>query len=76
MAIKKTDSGVTNIAGHGTTYHGNLVVGADGINGRICSEMWRIAHSLDLVTTHDKHRLQCQTYFDIRWSKLAFIPSK
>ncbi|KAL5357442.1 hypothetical protein BJX96DRAFT_144476 [Aspergillus floccosus] len=41
--VRKLDGGVCVSTDDGTLYHGDLVVGADGVHSRIRSEMWRLA---------------------------------
>jgi FAD dependent monooxygenase len=43
VSIRTTHSGVSVFTADGGTYHGNLVVGADGVHSITRSEMWRIA---------------------------------
>lgn len=41
--VRKVDNGVCVSTDDGTLYHGDLVVGADGVHSRMRSEMWRLA---------------------------------
>ncbi|KUL81853.1 hypothetical protein ZTR_09748 [Talaromyces verruculosus] len=43
----------------GQCYHGDLIVGADGVHSRIRSEMWRLADSMnpELITPKEKKSL-------------------
>lgn len=43
-SISSNKSGVSVYTEDGTAYHGDLVVGADGVHSVVRSEIWRIAH--------------------------------
>lgn len=42
--VKLSDSGVTVRTSDGSSYSGDILVGADGIHSTVRSEMWRIAN--------------------------------
>ncbi|GFG08484.1 FAD-dependent urate hydroxylase [Aspergillus udagawae] len=46
ISAEREDSDLMRVTTHdGSVYHGNLVVGADGVHSRVRAEMWRLANS-------------------------------
>ncbi|XHF96424.1 hypothetical protein AWENTII_000062 [Aspergillus wentii] len=41
--IRPSDNGISVVTDDGTVYHGDLVVGADGVHSKVRSEMWRLS---------------------------------
>ncbi|KAL4877623.1 hypothetical protein BJY04DRAFT_230591 [Aspergillus karnatakaensis] len=60
--IEKTDEGVSVRTADGSSYHGTIVVGADGVHSRVRSEMWRLADSVspELITLREKQGLTAE----------------
>ena len=44
IEISQDNSNVSVITADGMTYHGDLVVGADGVHSAVRSEMWRLGN--------------------------------
>lgn len=44
--VDMTDGGVVVKTTDGSSYHGDILVGADGIHSTVREEMWRIANKL------------------------------
>jgi 2-polyprenyl-6-methoxyphenol hydroxylase-like FAD-dependent oxidoreductase len=44
--VDMNDDGVTVQTSDGSTYRGDILVGADGIHSTVRGEMWRIAHEM------------------------------
>ncbi|KAL6230478.1 hypothetical protein BDW75DRAFT_234371 [Aspergillus navahoensis] len=42
VEIRQADGGIVVVTEDGSTYQGNLVVGADGVHRRMYSDMWRL----------------------------------
>jgi 2-polyprenyl-6-methoxyphenol hydroxylase-like FAD-dependent oxidoreductase len=46
VSVEREDSELMRVTTRdGSVYHGNLVVGADGVHSRVRAEMWRLANS-------------------------------
>jgi 2-polyprenyl-6-methoxyphenol hydroxylase-like FAD-dependent oxidoreductase len=45
--VRQRTSGVTVICDDGTSYLGDILAGADGVNSKARSEMWRLADEVD-----------------------------
>ncbi|CAD0111535.1 unnamed protein product [Aureobasidium uvarum] len=45
--VRQHSSGVTVICDDGTSYMGDILAGADGVNSKARSEMWRLADEVD-----------------------------
>ncbi|RLL95502.1 hypothetical protein CFD26_100774 [Aspergillus turcosus] len=46
ISVEREDSDLMRVTTRdGSVYHGNLVVGADGVHSRVRAEMWRLANS-------------------------------
>ncbi|KAF2418752.1 FAD/NAD(P)-binding domain-containing protein [Tothia fuscella] len=57
-SVEESDSEVTVTCEDGSVYHGDILVGADGVRSKVREEMWRLASSMhkDLVE-HDRKAL-------------------
>ncbi|KAG2417446.1 hypothetical protein HFD88_008665 [Aspergillus terreus] len=55
--VRKVDNGVCVSTDDGTLYHGDLVVGADGVHSRIRSEMWRLAGAAHKSVAKEKKNM-------------------
>jgi len=42
--VDMTDNGVVVKTADGSSYHGDILVGTDGIHSTVREEMWKIAH--------------------------------
>jgi len=42
-SVEQSDNGVTVKCDDGTSYHGDVLAGADGVRSKIREEMWRLA---------------------------------
>jgi 2-polyprenyl-6-methoxyphenol hydroxylase-like FAD-dependent oxidoreductase len=45
VSVEHTSTGVTVCCEDGTSYDGDLLAGADGVNSKTRDEMWRLAQS-------------------------------
>ncbi|KAI5274669.1 FAD/NAD(P)-binding domain-containing protein [Aureobasidium subglaciale] len=58
--VHQHPSGVTVTCEDGTSYTGDILAGADGVNSKARSEMWRLADEADSeLVKADKHSLEC-----------------
>ncbi|KAI5250280.1 FAD/NAD(P)-binding domain-containing protein [Aureobasidium subglaciale] len=58
--VHQHPSGVTVTCEDGTSYTGDILAGADGVNSKARSEMWRLADEADPeLVKADKHSLEC-----------------
>jgi FAD dependent monooxygenase len=77
-AIKHSENGVSVTMANGKIYRGHLVIGADGVHSRVCSEMWRAAEKADpgSVTAHERTS-ESQTQYNspniIQWPILRTV---
>ncbi|KEQ58673.1 FAD/NAD(P)-binding domain-containing protein [Aureobasidium melanogenum CBS 110374] len=59
--VRQHTSGVTVICEDGTSYTGDILAGADGVNSKARSEMWRLADEVDPeLVKNDKTSLESQ----------------
>ncbi|KAI4724917.1 FAD/NAD(P)-binding domain-containing protein [Aureobasidium sp. EXF-10728] len=59
--VRQHESGVTVICDDGTSYMGDILAGADGVNSKARSEMWRLADEVDPeLVKKDKTSLESQ----------------
>jgi 2-polyprenyl-6-methoxyphenol hydroxylase-like FAD-dependent oxidoreductase len=55
IGIEHSETGVTVKCADGSSYVGDIVVGADGVHSKIREEMWRFAATTDKsLVDHDK----------------------
>jgi 2-polyprenyl-6-methoxyphenol hydroxylase-like FAD-dependent oxidoreductase len=60
ISVKREDSDLMRVTTHdGSVYHGNLVVGADGVHSRVRAEMWRLANSQS-PGVFPEHEMSCE----------------
>ncbi|GFF78892.1 FAD/NAD(P)-binding domain-containing protein [Aspergillus udagawae] len=57
--LRQSDGAACVMTEDGSTYEGNLIVGADGVHSRLRSEIWRLAdiNQPGLVTTEEKQSM-------------------
>ncbi|KAG9857937.1 FAD/NAD(P)-binding domain-containing protein, partial [Aureobasidium melanogenum] len=59
--VRQHASGVTVVCEDGTSYTGDILAGADGVNSKARSEMWRLADEVDPeLVKNDKTSLESQ----------------
>ncbi|KAG9711581.1 hypothetical protein KCU73_g17143, partial [Aureobasidium melanogenum] len=58
-AVRQHARGVTVVCEDGTSYTGDILAGADGVNSKARSEMWRLADEVDpQLVMNDKTSLE------------------
>ncbi|KAI5203694.1 FAD/NAD(P)-binding domain-containing protein [Aureobasidium subglaciale] len=60
LTVGQHPGGVTVVCEDGTSYTGDILAGADGVNSKARSEMWRLADEKDPeIVKADKNSLEC-----------------
>ncbi|THW83394.1 FAD/NAD(P)-binding domain-containing protein [Aureobasidium pullulans] len=58
--VRQQPNGVTVVCEDGSSYTGDILAGADGVNSKVRSEMWRLADEQDPeLVKADKDSLEC-----------------
>jgi 2-polyprenyl-6-methoxyphenol hydroxylase-like FAD-dependent oxidoreductase len=60
-SVEHSKSGVTAICDDGSTYQGDILIGADGVRSTVREEMWRLADStVPALVKNDKNGMSCK----------------
>lgn len=77
--VRQHASGVTVICEDGTSYMGDILAGADGVNSKARREMWRLADEVDPELVKNDKTCKMRTILfssnsDRRYSSREWIP--
>ncbi|RAH42263.1 FAD-dependent oxidoreductase [Aspergillus brunneoviolaceus CBS 621.78] len=75
VQVRKVDHGLRVTAADGSTYEGNLVVGADGVHSRIRLEIWRLADELQPGLISNRERTSMTVQYSCVFGISSRIPN-